>query len=722
LPSGSEGLERRLGANEDGVPDLDGSRRGRAKLLPSRQYKNAPRAPETGFMISIDQLVKLAGNLPLDKLSQYLPLEKIAQALPLDKLTGNAAGKIDEMKNRQRMSSVDTAWLRMDTPTNLMMIVGVLMFEGGIDLARFKRTVKKRLLRYPRFRQRVIQDPSGAYWLDDAHFDIDNHVHAVNLPAPGGKEALEQYVATLTTQSLDAYKPLWQMTVVQNYTDSGAGGLDSVTGSAVIVRIHHCIADGIALIGVMFSLTDTEPDAAEEGIEPEALKRARERRKAKKDAASERDFMASLFEPLTAATQKAMAMSGGMWSKSVDMASSPDKYAEKFSGYARIAADVTAEIAALATLPPDSATSFKGSPSAIKRVAWSAPLPLADVKAVCKLLGVSVNDVLLASVAGAMRVYLDQRGEADAKTEVRGFVPVNLRPRGDEHKLGNHFGLVALTLPVGVEEPLARVAEVKKRMDELKSSYQAALSMGILGVVGFLPRQLQKQVLDMFSSKGSAVMTNVPGPQVPLYLAGRLLKQQMFWVPQSGDIGMGVSILSYNGQVQFGLVTDRKFVPEPALIVDRFAGEFEKLVMAMLVEGQVPELQSIDVAALKKAAAAQAAQAAQIRAKGKASSRVTKTPAKKAVAKKAATEKAVAVAKKTTAKAMAKASVKTKAAAQATRKKAGPKVSANKTSAKSVARKTTPAKRAAPAKAPVQEAPAAPVMRKRGLLSRARGL
>jgi WS/DGAT/MGAT family acyltransferase len=706
LPSGSEGLERRLGANEDGVPDLDGSRRGRAKLLPSRQYKNAPRAPETGFMISIDQLVKLAGNLPLDKLSQYLPLEKIAQALPLDKLTGNAAGKIDEMKNRQRMSSVDTAWLRMDTPTNLMMIVGVLMFEGSLDLARFKRTVQKRLLRYPRFRQRVIQDPSGAYWLDDAHFDIDNHVHAVNLPAPGGKEALEQYVATLTTQSLDAYKPLWQMTVVQDYREDGVAGGDGVSGSAVIVRIHHCIADGIALIGVMFSLTDTEPGAAEEGVEPEALKRARERRKAKKDAAAERDFMASLFEPLTAATQKAMAMSGGMWSKSVDMASSPDKYAEKFSGYARIAADVTAEIAALATLPPDSSTSFKGTPSAVKRVAWSSPLPLADVKAVCKLLGVSVNDVLLASVAGAMRVYLDERGEANGKTEIRGFVPVNLRPRGDEHKLGNHFGLVALTLPVGVEEPLARVTEVKRRMDELKNSYQAALSMGILGAVGFLPRQVQKQVLDMFSSKGSAVMTNVPGPQVPLYLAGRLLRQQMFWVPQSGDIGMGVSILSYNGQVQFGLITDRKFVPEPALIVDRFAGEFEKLVVAMLVEGKVPELQSIDVAALKKAAAAQAAQA---RAKGKASSRVTKTPAKKAAKK------------KTAAKAVAKMPVKAKASAQATMKKAGAKAPAKKTGAKSVAKKATPAGRAGPAKTPVQEAPAAPVMRKRGLLSRARG-
>jgi len=278
-------------------------------------------------------------------------------------------------------------------------------------------------------------------------------------------------------------------------------------------------------------------------------------------------------------------MSGGVLAKSMDVMSQPDK----FGDYAKVAADVAAEIAKLATLPADSATSFKGKPSAVKRVAWSAPLPLADVKAVCKVLGVSVNDVLLASVAGAMRNYLAARGEADEQTEVRGFVPVNLRPRGDEHKLGNHFGLVALTLPVGIANPFARVYEVKRRMDELKTSYQAALSMGILGTVGFLPRQVQKQVLDMFSSKGSAVMTNVPGPQIPLYLAGRRLEQQMFWVPQSGDIGMGVSILSYNGQVQFGLITDRKFVPEPAQIVDRFASEFEKIVLYLLIEGAPPE-------------------------------------------------------------------------------------------------------------------------------------
>ncbi len=549
-------------------------------------------------MSTLDQLMKLAGNLPLDRLAQYLQLDR----LPLDKLAGNALGKLDQLKNRERMSSVDTAWLRMDTPTNLMMIVGVMMFDGAPDLARIRRTVEARLSRYARFRQRVVQDGSGAYWVEDEYFDIGNHVHAVNLAGvaataagagtkashtagaagrdsgAGNKAALEQYVAALTTQSLDFNKPLWHMTVVERYEGDG------VRGHALILRIHHCIADGIALIGVMYSLFDETHDAPEQGEEPEGLKRVREKREVKQAARAELDFMEQLFAPVSDAAGRALAVTGDVAARYMDMMSNP----EKFAGYAKIAAAVTAEIAELATMPNDSATRFRGKPSAVKHVAWSAPLPLADIKAVCKVLGVSVNDILLASVAGAMRAYLAHKGDDTEGIEVRGFVPVNLRPRGAEHQLGNHFGLVALVLPAGIEDPFVRLYNVKQRMDALKSSYQAALSMGILGTVGFLPRAIQKQVLDMFSSKGSAVMTNVPGPQQALHLAGARLAQQMFWVPQSGDIGIGVSILSYNGQVQFGLVTDRKFVDDPQEIVNRFAPEFDKLVYWLLLEGAPP--------------------------------------------------------------------------------------------------------------------------------------
>jgi WS/DGAT/MGAT family acyltransferase len=235
-------------------------------------------------------------------------------------------------------------------------------------------------------------------------------------------------------------------------------------------------------------------------------------------------------------------------------------------------------------MPDDSKTRFKGKPGAVKRVAWSEPLPLPEIKAVGKVLGCSVNDILLSSVAGALRSHLLDCGDPVEGVEIRALVPVNLRPAGQEHRLGNRFGLVALVLPVGIENPLARLYEVRRRMEELKGSYQAALTLGLLGLVGMCPRVVQQQILDLLAAKATAVMTNVPGPQQPRYLAGARLRQMMFWVPQSGDIGMGVSILSYDGKVQFGLVADRRLVPQPQQIVERFRPEFEKLLYTVLME------------------------------------------------------------------------------------------------------------------------------------------
>jgi WS/DGAT/MGAT family acyltransferase len=276
----------------------------------------------------------------------------------------------------------------------------------------------------------------------------------------------------------------------------------------------------------------------------------------------------------------ALKAPGSLWSKYQEIASRPGQLLD----YARIGGAVSAEIAKLALMPDDSITSFKGKPGAVKRVAWSEPLPLPEIKAVGKVLGCSVNDILLSSVAGALRSHLLERGEAVDGVEIRALVPVNLRPAGQEHRLGNRFGLVALVLPLGIANPLARLYELKRRMEELKGSYQAALTLGLLGLVGMCPKLVQQQILDLLAAKATAVMTNVPGPQQPRYLAGARLRQMMFWVPQSGDIGMGVSILSYDGNVQFGLVADRKFVPQPQAIVDRFRPEFEKLLYTVLME------------------------------------------------------------------------------------------------------------------------------------------
>lgn len=463
------------------------------------------------------------------------------------------------MAKRERISSVDTAWLRMDRPTNLMMIVGVLIFDGPLQFERLRRVVEARLLCHERFRQRAVVEATGASWEEDPEFDLDSHLHRVALPGRGGKDELEKLVADLAATPLHPAKPLWQFHVVENYDG----------GSVLIARIHHCIADGMALVGVMLSMTDDSPDAPEPSPPPPRA-----------DEPADYNPWRLVFEPVTQATVAAINVGTTIWLKYLDLLARPAQVID----YGKQGLGFTAELAKLLAMPVDSPTRFKGKSGTAKRVAWAEPLPLEEVKAVGKALGCSVNDVLLASVAGALREYLLEKGDAADGVELRALVPVNLRGEEDRGKLGNRFGLVTLSLPLGEANPMARVFEVRRRMQELKGSYQAPLSLALLATVGMAPKLVQQQFLDMLSAKATAVMTNVPGPQHPLYLAGSKLEQIMFWVPQSGDLGMGVSILSYDGKVQFGLMTDRKLVPDPDRIVARFRPEFEKLLFALLLE------------------------------------------------------------------------------------------------------------------------------------------
>jgi diacylglycerol O-acyltransferase / wax synthase len=506
---------------------------------------------------------------------------------------------------RTKMSSVDTAWLRMDSTTNLMMIVGVMVFDTPLDVKRFKTLIEGRLLVYPRFKQYVVDDGMSAHWIDDEDFDLDAHLHRVRLPGAGGEKELQAMVADLASERLDKGKPLWQMHLIENYQG----------GSALISRIHHCIADGIALIGVLLNMTDEDPNAPDTPREVAVPQKSKVKKfAAEKEGDAFANIMASLgpigqqvqgflagampaltpmaglaqsaFDklgplkaPIESAMDEGMRIGTRMVSKYSRWVDDPTQAAQT----AKVAAGVAQELAHLATMPSDTPTRLKGKTGTVKCVAWSDPIDLTRVKDVGYVLGASVNDVLLASVAGAIRNYIITKGDALADNALlRAFVPVNLRPKGKEYKLGNHFGLVGLELPIGEANPIARVFDVRSRMNGLKNGYQAAVSMALLGVLGYVPKAIQRQALGLLSDKGSAVMTNVPGPANPLYLAGSKIVQNMFWVPQSGNVGIGVSILSYAGGVQFGLITDRKLCPDPENIIAGFATEFDKLMTSLM--------------------------------------------------------------------------------------------------------------------------------------------
>jgi diacylglycerol O-acyltransferase / wax synthase len=506
---------------------------------------------------------------------------------------------------RTRMSSVDTAWLRMDSTTNLMMIVGVMIFDTPLDVKRFKHLIEGRLLQYARFKQYVLDDGMAAYWVDDDDFDIDAQLHRVRLPGAGGETELQAMVADLASERLDKGKPLWQMHLVENYQG----------GSALISRVHHCIADGIALIGVLLNMTDEDPNAPDTPREIPKSEKPKIKKFAIADSGVNFATLLSALGPVGAQLQASLGPAAQVLAPMAGMAqqaferlgplkapveSAMDegmrigtRIVSKYSRWvddptqamdaARVAAGFAQELAALAVLPNDTTTRLKGKTGTVKCVAWSAPLDLTRVKDVGYVLGCSVNDVLLASVAGAIRSYLVGKGDTVADAALlRAFVPVNLRPKGKEYKLGNHFGLVGLELPIGEANPIARVFEVRKRMNALKTGYQAAVSMALLGVLGYAPKAVQRQALGLLTDKGTAVMTNVPGPANPLYLAGSKISQNMFWVPQSGHVGMGVSILSYAGGVQFGLITDRKLCPDPESIISNFSVEFDKLMTSLM--------------------------------------------------------------------------------------------------------------------------------------------
>ncbi len=465
----------------------------------------------------------------------------------------------------ERMSRVDTAWLHMDNDVNLMMIVGVWLLRPAISRAALIDRIASKLLQYRRFRQRVIEDPLGAIWLDDERFDIERHVVEARLKRRRGqteRAAIQGLVGELAATPLDRARPLWQFHLIESYEG----------GSALIARIHHCIGDGIALTSVMLSITDGGIDPPQPG-----------RRRIRHRPAAEAGLLDELLKPLGDIAAKAMeAYEFGLGQATKALADPQRSLADSLQ-LARGVHQVIGDVSALALMDDDSPTSLKGRPIGSKRVAWGEPIPLDRVKVVGKALGCSINDVLLACVAGAFGNYLRAAGDDPTGKEIRAMVPVNLRPLDQAWQLGNRFGLVPLVLPIGIANPVQRVFAVRARMTELKGSFQPLLAFGILSLAGLLIKPLQDALLGVFAKKATAVMTNVPGPAKPLTFCGSTLRQTMFWVPQAGEIGIGVSVLSYNGGVQFGLITDRQLCPDPQAVIDQFEPEFEKLLTLTLM-------------------------------------------------------------------------------------------------------------------------------------------
>ena len=449
------------------------------------------------------------------------------------------------MAGREPMSSVDRAWLMMDDPTNPMVINGFWIFEELLQYEHVLAVLQERLLIHDRFRQRVVEHRGAfrtrSYWQTDPEFDLRAHVRRFILPAPGDTKTLNDTVARLLTAPLDLSRPLWTFTLIEGYEG----------GSVFFGRIHHCIGDGAALVRVLLALADESAAGARPAPAPAA---ARPRAAILPQGRKRAGHPAHLLS---------LAARGG-----------------------QLAGKFVAVLAKLALMTTDDQTAFKGEVGVGKAVAWSRGIPLDDVKFVKNTMGATVNDVLVAAMAGALRQYVAARGGNPQGKRIQAMVPVDIRAPHDT-KLTNRFALVYLPLPIGIADPIDRLLETKRNMDAIKQSPEALVTYQAIAGLGAVSDKIARSVRSYYAGKVSVVLTNVPGPFRKLYFAGKPLDTIVFWVPQSGSIGVGISIFSYAGQVNVGLITDRGLAPDPDTIVAAFQEEFNNLFhLAHLQETQ----------------------------------------------------------------------------------------------------------------------------------------
>ena len=439
---------------------------------------------------------------------------------------------------REHLTNIDTLMLRVEDDTNPNHGTGVMVLGAPVGFERLEQTIVARLLCFPRFRQRVVEPVlpwRRPMWRDDPDFDLGYHLQKASLPPPGDQDSLQELVSLLAGTPLDLQRPLWQVHYIEQYGDR----------SALICRVHHSLADGVALMHVLLSLADPDP-----GVPLE------------------------LDDCTTAEPRGHTRGPGGLVRKGLDLLANPPSSADM----TRLGRDAVAAVQELMLSPPDADTALRNGRGEAKRVAWSGPIPLTEIKLAGNRLSGTVNDVLLTAVAGALRRYLQDRGESLADLRIRALVPISLRPSGTESELGNRIGIVLLPMPVDVAGPLDRFRELKRRMDEFKGTLEAPIVYAAMNTFGRAPSSVVSPLVDHLCSRATVVVTNVKGPQEPLYLAGVPLEEFMFWIPRFGGIGLGVGILSYNGQVRVGIISDRDIVPDPEAVSAAFHQEFEALL------------------------------------------------------------------------------------------------------------------------------------------------
>ena len=424
---------------------------------------------------------------------------------------------------REALASNDAIWLQ-DSPANPMLINAVITMDR-IDLQTLQDTFRRRILegpeagRFERLQQVVTGSGPHHYWEQDLHFDLDRHIFAKRGRPIRTLKGLQTFMGREAAKALDETHPRWQVQVIEEF---------EADGTALVIRIHHSIGDGVALVSLLLGLADPprpgKPVRARKALPPPAEP--------------------PMLDRLLRAAALPMSAPGILLRRLTWLPDHSDLHGPELSGR--------------------------------KRVAWTQPVDLAVIKQAKRRIGATVNDVLMATVSGAFSAFLAGNGDVPPARFLVSM-PVNVRTPGRPPACDNKFAPVPLELPAGAD-PGARILAVKRKLDELKGSVVPQVIYELQrALLTFLPETVSRGLIDFLANKCTAVVTNVQGPAGTLTLEGRRLRSFLFWVPQRAKIGLGISILSFSGKVQVGVIADEALTLDPAALARAFEAEFEAL-------------------------------------------------------------------------------------------------------------------------------------------------
>jgi len=510
--------------------------------------------------------------------------------------------------SERRLSPADAMWLYSEWDRNPQTVSSLMWTDREIDPEDLRDIVKRRLLdQYPTFHQRIRKSRNPLllpHWEDDPDFSIDNHLEVVALPEPGDKAALELLVSEQRSTLLDQERPLWKFYLIQGYQG----------GSALHARIQHSIADGWALVRLVLSLADQTESVQRPKVVDKPRRRKREAAlKAAQPAVDAVDSVTDTVKRAAGAvtdsasraagavvgvvkepTSAPATLAGGQEAleETLSLAPDPQRFLEFGSQvpqevakrWGRVAqtADVvtqgTSDAVDFVLAPRPGKTILHGDVSGTKRVVWIDPIPLAPVKQAGKVYDATINDVLMGCLTNALRAYLVEK-DALVVDELFTAVPVSLR-RPDAplpRTLGNRFGLVPVLLPVGVADQVDQVRSIKAQMDEIKQSQMPVVSFGLMSVTALATPEVERMIHKINQDHSIGVTTNVPGPRVPLHLAGAQVLGAWGMGGLSGNMNLSFGIFSLNGEINFAVHSDTALTPDPERILDHFLSSVSAL-------------------------------------------------------------------------------------------------------------------------------------------------